>query len=448
MKTASIVLCLMSASTQIPAAPAMKAGAAAVDITPAGPIWMSGYASRTKPSEGVLTKLYAKALAIEDSRGSKVLIVSTDLIGMPQRLTDWVAGELMKRYKLERSQVVFNSSHTHTGPVVRENLETMYNFDAAQAKAVDDYKQFLFNKLVEVAGLALGDLQPAQLDFGQTTAGFAANRREFTANGVRIGVNPQGPVDRSVPVLRVSAPNGKVRAVLFGYACHNTTLTGEFYQISGDYAGYAQAEIERALPGAVALFYELCGGDQNPNPRSKLELAERHGAELAQAVVKTVHSKLQPVTGRVKSAYQIVELPLAPHSREQFERELSDSNVFKVRRAKQMLAAYAERREPRKVALPVQAIRFERGFSMIAIGGEVVVDYALWAKATWPQEPLVVAGYSNDVPCYIPSARILKEGGYEAVDSMIYYGQPGPFTEEVEQRLKEGITQVFGRVLR
>ncbi|NWF82691.1 MAG: neutral/alkaline non-lysosomal ceramidase N-terminal domain-containing protein, partial [Bryobacteraceae bacterium] len=110
MKTASIVLCLMSASTQIPAAPAMKAGAAAVDITPPGPIWMSGYASRTKPSEGVLTKLYAKALAIEDSRGSRVLIVSTDLIGMPQRLTDWVAGELMKRYKLERSQVVFNSS--------------------------------------------------------------------------------------------------------------------------------------------------------------------------------------------------------------------------------------------------------------------------------------------------------------------------------------------------
>lgn len=449
MRAANMIFCLTCVTPgALHASAAMRAGAAAVDITPPGPIWMSGYASRTKPSNGVLTKLHAKALAIEDSTGRRVILVSTDLIGLPRMITDWVSGELIKRYKLERSQIVFNSSHTHTGPVIRENLETMYNLDPANAKAADDYKQLLFKKLVEVAGLALGDLQPARVDFGQTTAGFAANRREPTANGVRIGVNPQGPVDRSVPVLRVSAPDGKVRAVLFGYACHNTTLTGEFYQISGDYAGYAQAEVERSLPGAVALFYELCGGDQNPNPRSSLELAEKHGAELAQAVVGAVQSRMQPVTGRVKSAFQIVDLPLAPHTREQFERELSDSNVYKVRRAKQILAAYAERREPRKVSLPVQAVRFERGFSLIAIGGEVVVDYALWAKAKWPAESLVVAGYSNDVPCYIPSARILREGGYEAVDSMIYYGQPGPFSEEAEERLKDGITQVFGRVLR
>ena len=175
----------------------------------------------------------------------------------------------------------------------------------------------------------------------------------MTANGVRIGVNPQGPVDHSVPVLRVTAPSGKVRAVLFGYACHNTTLTGEFYQISGDYAGYAQAEVERSFPGAMALFYELCGGDQNPNPRSSLELAAQHGNALGKAVVGAwSKGKMQPVSGRVTAAFQMVDLPLAPHTREQFEKEQQDPNVFKARRAKLMLDAYDARSEPRKLSLP------------------------------------------------------------------------------------------------
>ena len=155
---------------------------------------------------------------------------------------------------------------------------------------------------------------------------------------------------------------------------------------------------------------------------------------------------MQPVSGRIRAAYQLVDLPLAPHTREQFEKEVTDSNLFKSRRAKQMLMLYDERREPRKVSLPVQAVRFQRGFSLIALGGEVVVDYALWAKAKWPGEPLMLAAYSNDVPCYIPTARILEEGGYEPVDSMIYYGQPGPFSPEVEPRLKQGIELVFARV--
>lgn len=424
----------------------MRAGVARVDITPNGPIWMAGYASRTKPSEGVYQKLNAKALALEDEKGGRVVLVTTDLIGLPRTLTDWSAAEILKLYKLDRSRLVFNSSHTHTGPVVRENLGPMYDLKGVDAIVADDYRKVLARKLVEVVGGALGDLQPARVEFGAGTVGFAMNRREFKDGKVVIGVNPDGPMDHSVPVLRVTAPSGKVRALLFGYACHNTTLTGEFYQLSGDYAGAAQLEVEKALPGSMALFFQLCGGDQNPNPRSKLELAEQHGKSLADQVVALSMAKMAPVGGQVKAVYQLVDLPLAPHTREQFEKEATDANVFKARRAKLMLQAYDEKREPRKVSLPVQVIRFEKGYTLITLGGEVVVDYALWAKKTWAQEPLMVAGYSNDVPCYIPNARILREGGYEAVDSMIYYGQPGPFTEEVEVRLQDGMTRAMERV--
>ena len=428
------------------AGPSIRAGAARIDITPEGPVWMSGYAARNKPSEGVLMPLWAKALALEDARGNRAVIVTTDLIGLPMELTDLVAARAVEKYKLDRASLVFNASHTHTGPVVRGNLSVMESQQPPHREALAAYRQTLQQKLLDVIGAALADLAPAELAFAHGEARFGVNRRQFTPAGVVIGVNPDGPVDPRVPVLRVTSPSGKVRALLFGYACHNTTLTAEFYQLSGDYAGFAQAELEKEFPGAVALFVQLCGGDQNPNPRSKLEYAEQHGRTLAAEVARVARTAMSPAGGRIRAAYQLAALPFAPHTREQFEQELKDANVFRQRRARLMLQLYDERREPRQLRYPVQAVRLERGFTLIALGGEVVVDYALWAYRTWPQEPLMVAGYSNDVACYIPSARILREGGYEAVDSMIYYGQPGPFTEEVEARIQDAVRQVMKRV--
>ena len=429
-------------------APPVKAGVARINITPAGPIWMSGYAARNKPSEGVLTRLWAKALALEDARGRRAVIVTTDLIGLPMELTDVVAARAMEKYKLERAGLVFNSSHTHTGPVVQGNLSVMESQQAPHREALAEYRKKLQQNLVDLIGAALGDLGPAELAFDYGEARFGVNRRQFTPKGVVIGVNPDGPTDPRVPVLRVTSPAGKVRAILFGYACHNTTLTAEFYQLSGDYAGYAQAEVEKEFPGAVALFVQLCGGDQNPNPRSRLEYAEQHGRTLAAEVARVARTKMQPAGGRLRAAYQLAALPFAPHTREQFEQEQKDANVFRRRRAALMLKLYDERREPRLLRYPVQAIRVDPGFTLIALGGEVVVDYALWAYRTWPREKLIVAGYSNDVPCYIPSARVLHEGGYEAADSMIYYGQPGPFTEEVEARIHDAVRQVMKRAWR
>jgi neutral ceramidase len=447
----SLIL-LLVCGTLVPAGsfgkpvPAYRVGVSRMDITPrGGSIWMAGYAARKTPSQGALHPLWAKALAIEDGKGGRVVVVTTDLIGLPRVLTDFVAAEAMSKYKLERSQIVFNSSHTHTGPVVRGNLDVMGARVPEHKAAVEAYTAELRDKLFTVIGAALGDLQPASLAFDYGEAKFAANRREFRPSGVIIGLNPSGPVDHKVPVLRVLAPNGKVRAILFGYACHNTTLTAEFMQLSGDYAGFAQIEVERQFPGTTALFVQLCGGDQNPNPRSRLELAEQHGNTLATEVARVAKTAMAPVSGRIRSAYQMADLPFAPHTKEQFEKELQDPNEFKARRARFMLDAYAERREPRKLSYPVQAVRFDKGFTFVALGGEVVIDYSLWVQRTFPGERLMVAGYSNDVACYIPSARVLKEGGYEAVDSMIYYGQPGPFTEEVEPRIQEVLQQVIAR---
>jgi len=423
-----------------------KAGVARLNITPEGPIWMSGYAARNKPSEGKLTELWAKALALEDNKGGRLVVVTVDLIGLPRSLAEEVAARVQKQWGLDRARLLLNASHTHTGPVVYPNLMTMFELDAAQEGVVREYARGLADKLVEVTGAALGDLAPARLAFAQGQVGFAVNRREVTPNGIKLGVNPAGPVDHSVPVVRVSNPDGTTKAVLFGYACHCTTLTAEHYKISGDYAGYAQMEIERVHPGATAMFLTLCAGDQNPNPRSSEELAQRHGRSLAEEVVRVLGGELKPVRPPIRAAFQIVELRFAPHTRETFEKELESGDKFRVARARQMLKAYDERRPVRQVPYPVQAVRFNADLALLALGGEVVVDYALRAKREFPRETLVVAAYSNDVMCYIPSLRVLREGGYEADSSMIYYGQPGPFSEEVEETVFKTIHQVLRRV--
>jgi hypothetical protein len=322
----------------------------------------------------------------------------------------------------------------------------MFDLPPEDAGRVAQYGRKLTDDLFNVVSAALGDLAPAEISYGSGSAGFAMNRRQGTAKGVEIGVNSAGPVDHSVPVLRVTSSDGKLRAILFAYACHGTTLTGDFYEIDGDYAGYAQADLEKSHPGATALFMILCAGDQNPNPRGTLALTEQHGKTLADEVSRVLRGNMTPVHGPVRTAFVITELQFAPHDRQKYDQELRSSNPAAVRRAQKMLKSYTERLPIQRTSYPVQAIRFNHDLTILALGGEVVVEYGLRAKREFPNEPLIVAGYSNDVMCYIPTRKMLGEGGYEVNDSMIYYGQPGPFAEDVEERVFAAIRQVAKKV--
>jgi neutral ceramidase len=436
---------LLLAGTSVGAAD-FQAGVARIKITPSSNFWMSGYAARSHPSDGIIQDLWAKALALRDAEGRQAVLVTTDLIGLPRHLSDDVAARVKREFQVERDQLLLNSSHTHCGPAVGRNLSVMFDFNAADQRQVDDYSAALTEKLVAVVGAALKDLAPAEAAYGRGTVGFAMNRREPTLQGVRIGVNTNGPVDHTVPVLKVTGADGKLRAVLFGYGCHNTTLGGDFYQINGDYAGQAQAELEQAHPGATALFLMLCGGDQNPNPRGTLTLAQQHGRALAAEVNRVLGASFRPVRPPVRTAWDLIQLDFAPHTRAQFEAEAKDPDKFRQRRARLMLAAYEQGAPVRQTPYPVQAIRFGQDLTLLGLGGEVVVDYALRARREYPQENLVVAGYCHDVMCYIPSRRVLGEGGYEPVVSMIYYGQPGPFAETVEEQVFQGVRRVMARV--
>jgi len=368
------------------------------------------------------------------------------VVGIPRSVADDVAARVEKQYGIKRTQLLMNASHTHTGPVIWSNLNNLTVFPPEEQAKLVAYARKFADDIVAAVGAAVQDLSPATVEYSAGTAGFAINRRQGAAGGVKIGVNEEGPTDRTVPVLKVTGSDGKVRAILFGYACHNTTLTAEVYQLSGDYAGFAAAEIESRHPGATALFLQLCGGDQNPNPRGTVELGRKWGSELAAEVDRVIGTRMTALAGPIRTAFRLKTLQFAPRTREDFEAELKVPLAAQARRARMMLDALDAGRTIDRIDYPVQAVRFGRALTLVALGGEVVIDYNLRIKREFPGEPIVVAGYSNDVMCYIPSARVLKEGGYEANDSMIYYGQPGPFAPDVEERIFTTVRRVMKEV--
>ncbi len=419
-----------------PAAGGWKAGAAAVDITPEGPLWMAGFAARKEPSNGVYQRLYAKALALEDGRGQRAVLVASDMLGFPGALAGRIAARIEKEHSLGRERLLFNASHTHGGPVVDGVLPVAYPMSEAQWADVRRYTRQLEEKIGILISCALEALRPASLHFAETTAPFAVNFRVRTARGWIHAPNPEGAVDRSVPVLRVDGADGKPYAVVFGYACHPTVVPA-IYQFHGDFAGFAQEAIERRYPGATALFLQGCGGDAKVSPRGTLDLARAYGELLGAIVVHAMEGKMSPVRGPLKCAFDTVKLPFAhTPSREELAARLKDANVFQQRLARHLLAQLdAGGRIEDSLPYPVETWSLAPDLKLIALGGETLVDYALRLKRELTGAKLFIVGYSNDVSCYIPSERVLAEGGYEGGDAMVYYGRPSPFAPGLEDKI-------------
>lgn len=302
------LLLLLTLTTTLTAdEPAFKAGTASKVITPAETLWMAGYGLRNKPCDTKQHDLWVKALAIEDPAGTKCVLLTSDLCGIPRGLNENVTQDVMRQTGLKREQILLTCSHTHCGPVVYGNLIDMYDLTPEQPARIKAYTEKLRIWMVEVIVKALKDLKPAKLSMGKGTARFAMNRREPTKNGIINGRNPEGPVDHDVPVLRVENADGKLKAVVFGYACHNTTM--QFYEWCGDYAGFAQIEIEKKHPGTMALFWIGCGADANPLPRSKIELCMKYGKELAAGVEDVLSGKMKPLTAKITPRYEEIVLP-------------------------------------------------------------------------------------------------------------------------------------------
>lgn len=402
-----------------------KAGVDKVEITPEGSIWMGGYAARKKPSEGVRHSVWAKALAIEDSNGKLAVIVTTDLLAFRKFLSENIRDQLKKKYGLSRDQIILNSSHTHTGP---ETDYPRYEFQLSKEE-YNKIKQFanrVEQEIVELVGNAIKALEPVTLSSDNGVTRFQVNRRNNKEAQINAQTELKGPNDYAVPVIKVEDLKGNVKAILFGYACHPTVLSD--YQLSGDYAGFAQIELEKLYPGSTALFFQGAGADQNPLPRRSVPLAQQYGKELAAAVERVLNEDMNVLEGTLSTAYSEIDLTFAKDVPTKSELEDIISGVIPgypdyLKEYAKIWIARLDKGEKIKDSYPYPVQAWKIGNQpLFALGGELLVGYSLELKKIFGSD-IFVMGYSNDVMGYIPTKVVLAEGGYEANRSPLFTTQ-------------------------
>lgn len=428
----SLPMCLLILSvfgfshSELQAGTTWKAGLARQVITPETAVWLAGYGSERAPT-GKLHDIWMKALALEDNAGNRAVLITSDFQGVPKSMSDRVFANIKTKFGLERKQIMFTFSHNHCGPRLGDDLYDYYPVSRAQDKLVDEYTDLMVVKTVELIGRALENLAPASLQMGTGHTTFAVNRRNNREADVpaiiKAGKELVGPVDHSIPVMTVTRPDGKLDAVLFGYACHPTTLS--FKKVCGDYPGFAQLEIEKKHPGVTAMFVNTCGGDQNPLPRRTVELCEKYGHMLAVGVEAALKQPLKPISSGLRMEFEYVELPyLKVVTRKELEADIKNSSGVKKRWAVRFLNKLNQGEKfESSYPYPIHVWKMGTEMLMIGMGAETVVDYSLRFKrefgpGTW------VCGYADDMIAYIPSKRVWLEGGYEGGARIYEYGRP------------------------
>ncbi|MFW6157452.1 MAG: hypothetical protein ACOC4S_01285, partial [Balneolaceae bacterium] len=354
--------------------------------------------------------------------------------------SDTIRKRLESEYGLSNAQVILNSSHTNSGPVLKNALVDIYPLNPEQQEQIEQYTTQLENQIVELVGKSLDSMEQAEIFAGNGTSRFQVNRRNNDAATLERQTELNGPNDYAVPVIKVIDEAGELMAIAFGYACHPTVLSQ--YEWSGDYAGFAQLELEEAYPGVTTLFFQGAGADQNPLPRRSEALAQQYGRTLAAAVDRVLNEDMHRLSPSLTTAYTEVDLQLtAPPSREELMEIQDEASGYQKRWADRMLRKI-ERGDSfmESYPYPVQVWQLDDQM-MVSLGGELVIDYAIELKRMFGQE-LFILGYSNDVMAYIPSTRILMEGGYEGETSQMVYGLPSVWKADIQTTILHEVVQL------
>lgn len=406
-------------------------GIAKRDITPDHPIRLSGFGFRREESEGVLIPIYARAIAIGGDSESPALLLTIDSTGVSSDLVNQLAARLKPR-GISPERLAVTATHSHTAPMIDGVLPTLFGepVPPAHREHIQQYTVKLLDDLEQVCLAALADRQPATLSWGRGEVAFAKNRRAV-----------DGPRDHGLPVLVVRSPDGAVRGVIATYACHAVTLSHNL--IGGDWPGFACDALERAIPGCIAMVSIGCGADQNPLSGvtgDKVDVARMQGLELASEVQRLLKGYLAPVRGPVATSSESFALPLAPvPPREHWVERQKTGSYIGYHATVQLEQLDRGEALPTEVDYSIQTWSFGDDLHMVFLPGEVVVDYAMHLRRKLDPDRLWVHAYANDTPCYIPSERVLQEGGYEGATAMTYYNWPAPFAAGLEQTIVESV---------
>ena len=420
---------LTAKSYAIPKIMGWKIGVAKTLITPKENMWMAGNETRIHGSMGKSQDLWVKVLAIQDSLKKTALLITLDIYGINKEMSDRVRDQLKLKYNLQRSQIIINCSNTYSGPVIKNFLYNLFTLPSEEIEKIESYTSWLERQIEETAGKALQTLEEADIFAQNGFSRVGVNRRFNNEKDLTILTEIKGPSDFSVPVLKITNKNGEVKAIVFGYACHNSVLND--YTWSGDFAGYAQAELEKKYPGTTALFFQGCGADQEPLPRQNGAFVQQYGETLSFAVEAILSQDMPKLKGKLSTAYSELQLPLSrsiPPSKEELQKIFKDEDAtdYEKRCAENLIRdIQAGRKIKTAYTYPVQ-IWLLGNQPIIALGGEVVVDYSIKLKRILGEGAFVM-GYSNDVMSYIPTAEIIWESANRGYNNENYFYQHNDF---------------------
>jgi hypothetical protein len=404
-------------------------GVAEVDITPSYPIRLNGFGFRRTESEGVTQPIWAKAIAIGSDDERPAVLITVDSLGIRLPMVEEVARRLKKKAGIDRERLAVTFTHSHTTPKVNGACDTIFStpIPPEHQAHIDRYTDELTDALEKVALAALADRRPSRLEWAVGKVGFAKNRR--TAGG---------PVDHALPMLVVrSADDDGIRAIYVSYACHCVTLSNN--KISGDWAGYAQEAIQHKNPRAIALVSIGCGSDSNPSSGvtgDNIAAAAEQGAEIADEVARLLKGPLKPISGQIQAALNTIDLPLnTSPSRDELRSSAAADDPAGYNAKFQLAKLDRGEALQTKIIYPIQIWSFGDSLAMVFLAGEVCVDYSLRLKQELDPERIWIHGYSNDFGCYVPSERLLKEGGYGGGAEIVYFALPATLQPGLEDKI-------------
>jgi len=394
-----------------------RAAAVKVDITPKTPQWLMGYAARQ--STGVHDPISHRIAAIDDG-STQVFLIASDLCLFSPSVYDDVTAELRKQTGIEPQQVWWTVTHTHSAPEV--GPPGMYDvlLKGRSEHAWDrEYLEFIKSTLIAGIKDVRSKLEPARLSSGTGLAKANINRRARDVDGtISLGLNPDGPTDRQIGLVRLERPDGSVIALIANYAMHGTVLGGRFMEISGDGPGIVASYVEEKLK-APMLYINGAAGNMAPIYTTQADLRSSHLGEF-----------------RVLLGDKIL----------QANRDLAAGTPAKLWLAEKWIESPRRNGMGWPTDLPSYANRHASGTEMVRIPVRIlrINDTVLWASPVElfceiairvrnesPFRHTFFLGYTNGWLGYLPTAEAFRQGGYEPRTS--------PFTETVEKDFGDGV---------
>jgi hypothetical protein len=409
-------------------------GVAEVDITPATPIPLAGFAARTGPFQGVDRRLSLRAFWF--STGSAhALLVTADILWWPPERMDELRGEIAGRWPVPADHVILHATHTHGGP------QTSTVFTPSLGVADDAWVAFLRDQLLAAVGAAWDARQPAAIERGRGTSNIGINRR------AERGEDPEDQIDREVVVLRISTPDDRSLAFLVHHSCHPTT-TGD-PRVTSEFPGVMCERLSAALgDGVVAGFLQGCCGDINPYPtreRGTRPIGDadvaRIGEKIAADVARVLDGPLEPVTiDRIDARRTTAKIPVRHVPTVAELRALADGSGITGEWVR-FLLAHPERLVPE---IPVELTHICLGddLGFLTMAAEVTTPYGLAIKAATQGRTLPLP-YTNGMVGYVVTDSQLAGGGYESIESTPYFGLPSPFAPGIEATMTRAITDAL-----